>query len=93
MTDEEHGAAAACDVFHLAEALLLERGVPNRENFIDKENLRLKVGSHRKSETHEHAARVMLDLHVEKFLHFGECHDLVEFAIDLGFLHTEQRAV
>src|SRR5690348_1243850 len=46
-----------------------------------------------KRQAHVHAARKMLDRGVDKPFDFGKRDDLVEFALDFGFLHTQDRAV
>jgi hypothetical protein len=38
---EEHRASFTSDVFHLAEAFLLERRVADSEHFVDEKNLGL----------------------------------------------------
>ena len=71
------------DVLHLAQALLLERGVADGEHFVDDQDLRLQVGGHRESQPHVHPAGVALDRRVEELLDLGEVDDLVELAPDL----------
>ena len=51
------------------------------------------MGGNRKSKTDEHTTGVVLDLCIEELLHFGEGHNLIELAIDLGFFHAKKRAV
>ncbi len=61
MTDEQHRPALRADVLHLAEALTLERGVADREHFVDEQDVRLEVRRDRERQPHLHAARVVLD--------------------------------
>ena len=77
----------------LPEALLLERGVADREHLVDEQNLGLEMRGDRERESHVHAARVALDRGVEEALDLGERDDLVESALDLGAPHAEDRAV
>src|SRR2546425_7626511 len=44
-----------------------------------------------KAQPHVHAAGVMLDGRVDELLDFGEGYDLVEFTLDLGAPHAEDR--
>ena len=73
-------AALARDVAHLAEALLLERRVADRQHLVDEQDLGLEVRRHREGEPHVHAARVALHRRVEEPLDLGERDDLVELA-------------
>ena len=93
VADEHHRAAAAADVVHLAQALLLERGVADGEHLVDEQDLRLEVRGDREGQAHVHAARVVLDRRVEELLDLGERDDLVELALDLGPPHAEDGAV
>ena len=93
MADEQDGAALARDVAHLAEALLLERGVADREHLVDEQDLGLEVRRDGERQPHIHAARVAFDRRVDEALDLGERDDLVELARDLGALHAEDGAV
>jgi len=64
--DHEHRAALARYVAHLAQAFLLERGVADREDLVNEENLRLQVRGHGKGEPQMHAARVTLDRRIDE---------------------------
>src|SRR5438132_1521671 len=93
VADEEHGASLPSHIAHLSQALLLEGGVPNGENFVDQENLRLEVRRDGEGQAGVHAARVMLDRRLQEFFDLGEGDDLIEPAIDLTPLHAEDRAI
>ncbi len=43
MADEDHSAAGAGDVAHLAEAFFLKIDIADGKDFIHKENFRLQV--------------------------------------------------
>jgi hypothetical protein len=81
------------DVLHLAETLLLELCVADREHLVDEQDLRLQVRRDRESEPDLHPARVALDRRVEELLDAGELDDRVELALDLGAAHAQDRAV
>jgi hypothetical protein len=94
VADEKHRAAiGAGDRSHLAEALLLEFRVADREYLVDDQNLGLEMRGDGEGQSDVHAAAEALDGCVEKLLDFGERHDLVEFAADLGTGHAEDRAI
>ena len=71
-------------VAHLAQALLLERRVADRQHLVHQQDLRLQVRGDGEGQPHVHAARVALDRRVEELLDLGEGDDLVELARDLG---------
>ncbi len=69
-----------CDILHLAQALLLELDVADRQHLVDDQDLRLQVRRDGERQAHVHAAGVALDRRVEEFLDLGEGDDLVELA-------------
>ena len=84
VADEEDRAALRAHVVHLAEALLLERGVADREHLVDEEDLGLEVRGDGEREAQVHAARVALHRRVDEPLDLGERDDLVELRDDLA---------
>ena len=62
----------------LIEALLLKRGVSDREDLVDQEHVRVHLDGDREREAHVHAGGVVLELEVEELLELGEGDDLVE---------------
>ena len=54
------------------EALLLKRGVPNREHLVDQQDLGIDLDRHRESEPDLHAGRVVLQLELAELLELGE---------------------
>src|SRR5438445_10998151 len=89
---EQDGSAFPRRIPHLAEALLLERGVPYREDLVDNEDLRLEVSGNGEGQTHIHAARVPLHRCVHELLYPGEVHDLLQLPVDLGSFHAQDIA-
>ena len=81
------------DIAHLAEALLLERGVADGQHLVDDQDLRLQMRGHGEREAHVHAARIALHRRIEELLDLGERDDLVELRGDLGLRHAEDGAV
>ena len=68
------------DVVHLAEALLLEARVADRQHLVDDQDLGLEVRGDGEREPHVHAARVVLHRRVDEPLDLRERDDLVELA-------------
>src|SRR5437660_378543 len=93
MADEQDRAAVAGHVLHLAETPLLEFHVADGEHLVDDEDLRLEMGSDRKSQAHIHTGRVALHGRVQESLDLREGDDLVELAPDLRPRHAEDRPV
>ena len=91
--DEEDSAAAAVgDILHFADALALELGIADREDFIDNEDFGVEVGGDGEGESDAHAGGVAFDGGVEEFFDFGEGDDVVELAFDLEAGHAEDGA-
>ena len=59
------------DVLHLAEALVLELGVADREHLVDEQDLRLEVRGDGEYEAHLHSAGEALHGRVEDALDAG----------------------
>ena len=93
MADEQHGAPAAGDVLHLAEALLLKARVADGQHLVDDQDLRVEMRRHGEGQAHVHAARVALHRRVQEAADLAELDDLVELALDLGPRHAEDGAV
>src|SRR5258708_3367720 len=93
MTHEKDRAAPAAHLFHLRQALLLKRGVPDGQHFIQQQHLLLNMGSDGKSQTQIHSSRVELHRHVQKWLDFGESYDLIELTFDFSAFHSQDRRV
>ena len=66
VADEQDRPALLADVVHLAQALVLERRVADRQHLVDEQDLRLEVGGDGEGQPHVHAARVALDRRVEE---------------------------
>src|SRR5690242_11128714 len=74
---------------HLAQRLLLKVRVANREDLVDDENFRIKMGCHGKCQPDIHAAAVPLHRGIKKSIDFGKGNDLVELPADLFPGHAE----
>ena len=93
MADEEHSTAFARNALHFSEALALKGCIPNCEDFIDQQDLRLQVGCHSESQTNVHAAAVAFHWSIQEFLDLGESDDFVELPADLCTRHSENGAI
>ena len=62
----------------LVEALLLERGVADREHLVDEQDVGIDLDSNREREPDLHPRGVVLELEVDELLELGERDDLVE---------------
>ena len=56
VADEQDGAAVFRDIAHLADALLLEPDVTDREHLVHDQDLRLQVGGHGERQADVHSA-------------------------------------
>jgi hypothetical protein len=77
---------------HLRQTFSLKLGVPNRQDLINHQDLRLKMCGHCKGEADVHAAGIVLDRSVKKSLYPRKIHNLIEFKIYFGSLHAQNGA-
>src|SRR4029079_485341 len=78
---------------HLAQTFLLKLGIAHRQNLVDDKDLWLKMRGYGKSQPNRHSRRISLDGGIEKFLHLGECDDLIEFPFDLRARHPKDSPI
>ncbi len=81
VTDEQHGASLPRDIPHLAQALLLEADVPDRQHFIHHQDVRLQVRGNRKSEPGLHPAGITLDRGIDELVNLSKLDNFVEFVM------------
>src|SRR5688500_5562144 len=93
VTYEKNGAPATRDVAELADALVLEPGVTDREHLVDEQHVGFEMRGNRKRKPHVHATRVVFDRRVDECPYFGELDDLVEIPEDVEARHAEDGAV
>ena len=93
MTDKKNCTPLVRHITHLPETLLLELRVTDRQDFIYNQNLGFKMGSHRKCEAQVHARGISFDRRIYELSDFGEINHLIEFLVDLGGLHSQDRTV
>ena len=85
-------AGVALLVEHV-HALLGERHVAHREHLVHKHDVGVGLHHHGKSEAHEHAGRVVLQLQLGEVLELGEVEDGVEPAARLSLGEAHQHPV
>jgi hypothetical protein len=73
------------------DALPLERLVPDREDLVQQEDVRLHVHGNRKTEPHQHPGRVGAHGEVDEPIELRERDDLVEEPVDLAPLQPVDR--
>lgn len=94
VADEEDGAAFLVGGFvHAVEALALEVGVADGEDFVHDEDVGVEVGGDGESQADVHAAGVALDGRVDEFADLREFDDLVEFFPHFRPGHAEDGAI
>jgi hypothetical protein len=76
--DEQHRPPCAAQSRELVEALLLERGVADREHLVDEEDLGIDLDSSSERETDVHTGGVVLELEIDELLELGEREDVIE---------------
>src|ERR1017187_8046498 len=89
VTHKQHRPSAPRHFTHLPKAFLLELSVPNRQHFINDQDLRLEMRRHRKRQPYIHPARVSLHWCIKELLHLGERHDLIELSGNLTSAHAQ----
>ena len=92
--DEEDGAALGVgNVLHLADGFLLEFGVTDGEDFVDDEDLGVKVCGDGKAEANGHAGRIAFDGCIEVTFAAGEVDNFIEFSGYLLSRHAHDGSV
>src|SRR5262245_31168777 len=93
VADEDHRSPLAADFVHLAETAALELGITDGQDFVDQQNVWLKVCRDGKRQPHLHPARIVLHRSVNESIDLSEGHDLVETTDNLAALHAKDRAI
>src|SRR5437868_4761849 len=75
------------------KALLLKRAVPDRQNFIDQQDVRIDFCSHSKRQAHVHSRRVLLNRGIDKITEFGKFYNALLSFLDISFGQPEQQPV
>src|SRR6266508_486027 len=93
MTDKEHRPSCFCDISNFSQTFFLESSISHGQDFVDYQDLCLKMGSYRKRQADIHPARVVLHRCVDEPLDLGESDDFIELSVDFHFFHPQDSAV
>jgi hypothetical protein len=91
--DEDDRPPFFADAVEDVEALLLERGVADREDLVDEEHVGVDLDHHAEREPDLHARAVVLELEVGELLELGEGDDVVDAPARLTRREAEHDAV
>ena len=91
--DEQHRLALVPQAVELVEALLLERGVADREHLVDQQHVGVDLDRDREGEPDLHARRVVLQLEVDELVQLGELEHGLEPLARRGWAQAEHDAV
>src|SRR4026209_1067337 len=67
--------------------------VSDSQNFIDKENIRIKLRGHGEAEANVHAGAIGLHRRIDGVVEFSEVDELVELGVDLALGKSQDSAV
>jgi len=92
MGDEENRRSVALESQDTLQALSLEGGIANRQNFIQEQNLRLRVRGDGKTQSDHHSTRVAPERLIECSAQFREMYDVVKSLAYLAPRKTKKAA-
>ncbi len=92
MGDENDGLIAVKG-FKIVVALLLEGGVADGEDFVEKENVAFGADGDREGEANLHAGRKVFEFLVHELLEFGELDDFVIHGVHFAIRKAKQGTV
>ncbi len=78
MGHEQNRASGPLQPTELVKALLLERGVADRQHLVDQQDLGIDLDRGREREPHEHSRGVVLQSQIGEFTELRERDDVVE---------------
>lgn len=93
VTDEDDRPSFPGGLLNLRQTFSLEVSVADGENFVDNEDVGIKMSGHGEGQTNIHAVRVPFDRGIEETINTGELDDLVKFPSYLRTGHSENCAV
>ena len=93
MANKKNSSALSGYFSHLSETFFLKFNIADRQNFVNNQNVWLKMSCHCESEAYVHAARVALYWRINKSLYFSKSNNGIEHTINLLFAHAEQGSV
>src|SRR6516165_5306230 len=93
MANEQHSPPVAGHVLHLRQALFLETGVTNCQNFIYQQDVSFQMRRNRERQPHMHARRVVFHWRVDEAFNISKTHHFIEFSPDLSARHAQNCSV
>lgn len=93
MGHDNNGRAAAHHLLDAGFALLLEMEVSHRKDLVHDEDIRMRDGGNGKGHARHHARGIVFHGNIQKILHFGKFHDLIELFMHHFAREAEHRAV
>ena len=94
MTDKQNRSAfSPTYVLHFSNGFFLEFSISNSKDFVNNENLRIKMSGDSKAQADLHAGRIALDWSVNIALAAGEIDNLVKLSGDFGFIHSQNSTI
>ena len=93
MRNENDGPSVAPQRGDAIEALGLKGYVTHRKNFVEQNDVRLKVRGNGEAESHIHSRGIAFHRHIDVFFEPGELDDAVHLRGNLGSPHAQHRAV
>src|SRR5208337_1558518 len=91
--DENDGLSGLAEVLDAREALLLESGIANSEDFINDEDLRVHFGSNGECEPRVHARGILLHWCIDEITNFGEVDDTLLSLLHLFLRIAHQQTI
>src|SRR5882762_3733352 len=89
VTYEHNGTTALGNLAHFPKAFLLELQIAYGQHLVHQQNFGFELSSHGEGQTHLHARAEMLERRIDEFIHVGERHNLIKFALDLTLAHAK----
>lgn len=93
MRDEQNRTPRVADPVKALDALALKRGVTNRQNLVNDQNVRIDVDGHREGQPCLHPARIRPHRLVDKVADVREGSDRVKTATNFVVAHPDHGGV
>ena len=93
VSDIDYGPALFLKLPDLADALMLEVGVPHRQDFIHQQDIRIEVDGDREGQADVHAVGVSMNRLVDELPDLGELEDGSQARLHLGAGHSQDITV
>src|SRR5208337_3925436 len=91
--EQNRASLPPADLLHFAKTLALKLRIANGQDFVDDQDLGLKMCRDREGQSHIHTATVALNGRIQELLNAGELDDPIELPLDLTPRHAKNGAV